>query len=128
MYQPPPFRGRSVFDGKKLLLIDTHERAREVRARVLRSRGIEVDATDSLQAARSLWRPRVYDLILLDARGHLTGEARDFYLEIKHATPRERVIFLVGPPTYLSLTWPTEVTEEEPHRWAETVGRYVTAA
>jgi len=48
MYQPPPFRGRSVFDDKKVLLIDPHEHARDVRARVLRSRGIEVDATDSL--------------------------------------------------------------------------------
>jgi DNA-binding NtrC family response regulator len=130
MYQPPPFRGRSVFDDKKVLLIDPHQRAREVRARVLRSRGIEVDATDSLQAARSLWRPRAYDLILLDARGHLPGEARDFYLAIKHASPRERVILLVGPPTYLSLTWPTEVVavEKEPQQWAETVGHYVTAA
>ena len=52
MYQPPPFRGRSVFDDKKVLLIDPHQRARDVRASVLRSRGIEVDATDSLQAAR----------------------------------------------------------------------------
>jgi len=130
MYQPPPFRGRSVFDDKKVLLIDPHEHARDVRARVLRSRGIEVDATDSLQAARTLWRPRAYDLILLDASGHLPGEARDFYLEIKHATPRERVILLVGPPTYLSLTWPTEVmpAEKEHQQWAETVGRYVTAA
>jgi hypothetical protein len=45
MYQPPPLRGRSVFDGKKVLLIDPHQRARDVRASVLRSRGIEVDAT-----------------------------------------------------------------------------------
>jgi len=29
MYQPLPFRGRSVFDGKKLLLIDTRESARD---------------------------------------------------------------------------------------------------
>jgi hypothetical protein len=130
MYQPPPFRGRSVFDDKKVLLIDPHERARDVRASVLRSRGIEVDATDSLQAARSLWRPKLYNLILLDARGHLPGEARDFYVEIKHAAPRERVIFLVGPPAYLSLTWPTEAVpaEKEPRQRAETVGRYVTAA
>jgi hypothetical protein len=130
MYQPPPFRGRSVFDDKKVLLIDPHERARDVRASVLRSRGIEVDATDSLQAARSLWRPKLYNLILLDARGHLPGEARDFYVEIKHAAPRERVIFLVGPPAYLSLTWPTEAVpaEKEPRQRAETVGRYVIAA
>jgi DNA-binding NtrC family response regulator len=130
MYQPPPLRGRSVFDGKKVLLIDPHQRARDVRASVLRSRGIEVDATDSLQAARSLWRPKLYDLIMLDARGYIPGEAFDFYLEVKHANPRVRVVFLVGPPTFLSLTWPTEVMarEREPQQWAETVRRFVTAA
>ena len=130
MYQPPPLRGRSVFDDKKLLLIDSPQPTRNARASVFRSHGIGVDATDSLQVARTLWRTKLYDLILLDARGHLPSEARDFYLEIQHACPRERVVFLVGPPTYLSLTWPTEVvpTEKETQQWAETVRRYVTAA
>jgi DNA-binding NtrC family response regulator len=130
MYQPPPVRVRSGFDGKRVLLIDPHERARDVRASALRSRGIEVDATDSLQAARSLGRPKPYDLIMLDARGHFPGEALDFYLEVKHANPRVRVVFLVGPPTFLSLTWPTEVMarEKEPQQWEETVRRFVTAA
>ena len=129
MYQLPPLR-RSVFDDKKVLLIDPHQCTRDVRASVLRSHGIEVDATDSVQAARSLWRPKLYDLILLAARGHFPGEALDFYVEIKHASPGERVVFLVGPPTFLSLTWPTEVMapEKEPQQWAETVRRFVTAA
>jgi DNA-binding NtrC family response regulator len=130
MYQPPPLRGRSVFDGKKVLLIDSHQRARDVRASVLRSRGIEVNATDSLQTARFLLRPKLYDLILLDARGYIPGEAFDFYLEVKHANPRVGVVFLVGPPTFLSLTWPTEVMarEKEPQQWTETVRRLVSAA
>jgi hypothetical protein len=125
MYQPPPLRGRSVFDDKKLLLIDSHQPTRNARASVFRSHGIGVDATDSLQVARTLWRTKLFDLILLDARGHLPGEARDFYLEIKHASPRERVVFLVGPPSYLSLTWPTEfmAAEREPQQLAETIKR-----
>ena len=72
-----------------------------MRASVLRSHGIEVDAADSFQAARSLWRPTLYNLILLAGRGHLPGEALDFYVEIKHASPGERVVFLIGPPTFL---------------------------
>jgi DNA-binding NtrC family response regulator len=130
MYQPPPLRGRSVFDGKRVLLIDPHQRARDVRGSVLRSRGIEVDATDSLQTARFLLRPKLYDLILLDARGYIPGEAFDFYLEVKHASPRVRVVFLVGPPTFLSLSWPTEVMarEKEAQQWTETVRGLVTAA
>jgi CheY-like chemotaxis protein len=128
MYQSPPLR-RSVFDGKKVLLIDPHQSTRDVRTSVLRSRGIEVDATDSLQTARFLWRPKLYDLILLDAHGPVP-EALDFYLEVKHASPREHVVFLVGPPTFLSLTWRNEAmaTEKEPQQWAETVRRFVTAA
>ena len=112
MYQPPPLR-RSVFDDKKVLIIDAHQCTRDVRASVLRNRGLEVDATDSFQAARSLWRPKLYDLILLAAREHLPGEAFDFYVDIKHASPGERVVFLVGPPKFLSLTWPTEVMATE---------------
>src|ERR1035437_3351617 len=98
MYQPPPLRGRSLFDDKKVLLIDPHQPARNARASVLRSHGIGVDATDSFQAARSLWRPKRYDLILLDVRRCLPGEAFEFCEEIKHASPHERVVFLVGPP------------------------------
>lgn len=130
MYQPPPLRGRSVFDDKKLLLIDAHQPTCKARASVFRSHGIGVDATDSLQVARTLWQTKLYDLILLDPRGYLPGEARDFYLEIKHANSRRRVVFLVGPPTYLSLTWPTEfmATEKEPQQWAETVKRLFNAA
>src|ERR1700726_3377317 len=129
MYQPPPLR-HSVFDDKKVLLIAPHQRTRDVRASVLRRHGVDVDATDSLRAARSLWRPKVYKLILLDPRGHIPGEALDFYLEIKHASPRERVVFLVGPPAFLSLTWPTELmaTEKEHQQRAETVKRLLTAA
>ena len=130
MYQPLPLRGRSVFDDKKLLLIDPHQPTRNARTSVFRSHGISVDATDSLPAARTLWRTKRYDLILLDARGHLPGDAGDFYLEIKHAGTRERIVFLVGPPTYVSLTWPTEfmAAEREPQQWAETVKRLFNAA
>ena len=55
-------------------------------------------------------------------------EALDFYLEVKHASPHEHVVFLVGPPTFLSLTWPNEAAEKDPQQWAETVRRFVTAA
>lgn len=128
MYQPPPLRARSVFDDKKVLLIDPHQRARDVRASVLRSHGIVVQTAEDLCRARSLWRP--YDLILLDACGHFPGEALDFCREIKHASPHEHVVFLVGPPMYLSLTWPTEfmARETEPQQFAETVKRLFTAA
>ena len=129
MYHPPPRRGRSLLDGKKVLLIDEKQTTRETRANVLRGHGVEVDAADSLQRARVLWRPRRYDLILLDVRGHLPGEALEFYEQIREVTPRQ-LAFLVGPPLYLSLTWPGGIFLEEASRgqWEQTVKRFARAA
>jgi len=130
MYHPPPCRGRSLLDGKKVLLIDEKQTTRDTRANVLRGHGVEVDAADSLQRARVLWRPRRYDLILLDVRGHLPGEALEFYEQIREVTPRQRFAFLVGPPLYLSLTWPGGISLEEASRgqWEQTVKRFARAA
>src|SRR6266704_3237222 len=83
MYHPPPRRGRSLLDGKKVLLIDEKQTTRETRANVV--------------------------------RGHLPGEALEFYEQIREVTPRQ-LAFLVGPPLYLSLTWPGGISLEEASR------------
>jgi CheY-like chemotaxis protein len=129
MFSPSP-RGRPNLAGKKVLLIDRNQPTRDVRASVLRSRGIEVHAADSLQAARFLWQPNLYRFILLDVRRHLPGEALEFYERVRTASPKEHFVFLVGPPAYLSLTWPDDVTaaEKEPQQWAETIKRFLAAA
>ena len=115
---------------KKVLLIDSCQATREVREAVLRSHGVDVHAAQSFAGARFLWQPNVYDLILLDVRRQLPGEALEFYEHIKGVSPRERIVFLVGPPTYLSLTWPGEVAAADASRgqWAETVKRFPAAA
>ncbi len=116
--------------GKKVLLIDPFPATREVRESILRNHGVEVHAAESLAEARFLWRPNAYHLILLDVRRQLPGEALEFYEQITAASSRQRFAFLVGPPVYLSGTWPSEVTapEKEPQQWAETVQRFLTAA
>ena len=130
MYRPPPPRGQPVLEGKTVLLIDRNQPTRDVRVRVLQSHGVEVHAADSLQTARFLWQPDVYDLILLDVRRHLPGEALEFYEQIRNASPNEHFAFLVGPPVYLSRTWPSEGTEVEGSQGQRgaTVGRFLTAA
>jgi len=130
MYRPPPLRGQPVLANKKVLLIDRNQPTRDVRVRVLQSHGVEVRAAKDLCAARFLWQPNVYDLILLDVRRHLPGEALEFYEQITTASPKEHFAFLVGPPVYLSRTWPDEVTEVDASRgqWGPTVGRFLTAA
>ena len=89
MYRPAPLRGRSPFDGKKVLLIDERQATREVRENVLRSHGVEVDAADSLQRACVLWKPHRYHLVLLDVRRQFPGEALQFYEQIRDASPRK---------------------------------------
>jgi hypothetical protein len=68
--------------------------------------------------------------LLLDVRRHLAGEALEFCEQIRTAGPKEHFVFLVGPPAYLSLTWPDDVTavEKKPQRWAETIKRFLAAA
>ena len=130
MYYPPPLRGRPVLAGKKVLLIDSCQATCGVRASVLRSHGVEVHAAEEISATRSLWQPNIYDLVMLDFRRYPPGETLEFYEQIKQASPRERVVFLVGPPTYVSLTWPGEVFAEDASsgQWGETVKRFLAAA
>ena len=130
MYRPPPLRGRPVLAEKKVLLIDRCQATREVRAAVLRSRGVEVHEAEEISRARFLWQPNVYDLVMLDVRKYFPAEAMEFYGEVKHRSPGEHLVFLLGPPKYLSRTWPDEVTVDDVSRgqWAETVKRFVAAA
>jgi len=128
--RPPQLRGVPLLAGKTVLLIDRGQHTREARAAVLRNHGIEVHEAESLQAARFLWQPDVYDLILLDLRKHLPGEAREFYQQIRTASPKEHFAFLVGPPVYLSVVWPREVTADDasPGQWGKTINRFLIAA
>ena len=125
-----PLRDRTVLADKKVLLIDRFRATREARAAVLRSRGVEVHEAEEISAARFLWQPHVYDLVMLDVRRYSSGEALKFYGEIKDASPQQQFAFLIGPPRYLSPTLPGEAASGDTSRgqWAETVRRFLTAA
>jgi hypothetical protein len=66
---------------------------------------------------------------MLDVRRSSPGEMLEFCERI-NASPRERIVFLVGPPVYLSHTWPGEVAVDDTARgrWGETVKRFLAAA
>jgi hypothetical protein len=129
MHQPP-LRGQPVLAGKKVLLIDPHQLTRDVRASILQSHGVEVHVAESLSAARCLWRPKLYNWILLDVRRCLPEEALAFYEQLTEPRPPEHFAFLVGPPQFLSRTWPDEfgAIESEPLQWSETVQRFLAAS
>ena len=126
----PPLRDRPALADKKVLLIDRLRATREARAAVLRSRGVEVDEAEEISAARFLWQPNVYDLVMLDLRRYSVEETREFYEQIKGASPRQEFAFLMGSPRYLSRTWPGELAACDTSRgqWAETVKRFLAAA
>ena len=115
---------------RRILLIDRCQATREVSVRVLQSHGVEVHAVEDFSGARVLWQPRMYDFVLLDVRKYPAGEALQWCEQIKDTDPRQRIAFLVGAPTYLSLTWPGEVVAEEGSsgQRGETVRRFLAAA
>ena len=130
MYRPPPLRGRSPIKGNKVLLIDSCVATREVRAAVLRDHGVEVHEAEKLSGARFLWQPNTYDLVMLDVRRYSPGENLQFYEQIKDAYPRQGFAFLLGPPNYISRTWPGEVILDDAssRQWEQTVQRYARVA
>jgi len=129
MYRPP-LRGRLALANQKVLLIDRCQATREARAAVLRSHGVEVHEVEHLSTARFLWQPNVYNLVMFDIRRYSREEALEFYEQIRAADPRQRIVFLTGPPKYVSRTWPGEIAEGDTSRgqWGETVKRFLAAA
>jgi CheY-like chemotaxis protein len=53
---------------KNVLIIDGSEAMQQLRARVLRSRGVHVHTAKSVTEAELLWVPDFFDLVLLDVR------------------------------------------------------------
>ena len=115
---------------RRILLIDRCQATREVRVNVLQSHGVQVHAVEDLFEARFLWQPRLYDFVLLDVRRYPAEEALEWCEEIKDRGFRQRIVFLVGPPTYLSFTWPGEVIAEDASsgQRGETVRSFFPAA
>ena len=86
---------------KRVLLVDTSQGQRELRAEVMRKLSMDVDCAADIAEARLWWRAALYDLVLINmekGRGH-----RDSFCdEIRNATPPQRLAFLVGQPEYLA--------------------------
>lgn len=97
---------------KNVLIVDGNESMQKMRARVLRSRGVHVHTAKSVTEAELLWVPDFFDLVLLDVRQR-SKEAVEFWRTIRRQHPRQRISFLVGPPTYLSPTCADEVVARD---------------
>src|SRR6516164_11556693 len=86
---------------KRVLLVDTSQAKRELRAEVMRKLGMEVDSAADIVEARIWWRAALYDLVLINMEeGH--GHRDKFCDDVRSATPPQRLAFLVGKPAYLA--------------------------
>jgi hypothetical protein len=86
---------------KRVLLLDTSQTKRDLRADVMRKLGIEVDCAADVLEARCWWRADLYNLVLINVAGEI--DSRDkFCSDIRGAKPPQRVAFFVAGPEYLS--------------------------
>jgi hypothetical protein len=87
---------------KRVLLLDTSQTKRDLRADVMRKLGIEVDCAADMVEARCWWRADLYNLVLIN--GGFETESRDrFCTDLRSANPPQRIAFFVGGPEYLSM-------------------------
>jgi CheY-like chemotaxis protein len=86
---------------KRVLLIDTSNAKRDLRAEVLRKLGIDVDSAADIVEARVWWKPALYDLVLINMERE-RGQRDKFCDDVRSATPPQRLAFLVGQPEYLA--------------------------
>lgn len=86
---------------KRILLVVSDDVRRDLRARVLRKLGVDVECAADISEARSLWRADSYNLVLLDVVRDARN-AEEFCAEIKAAKPPQAVAFLVGKPDYVT--------------------------
>lgn len=86
---------------KRILLVVSDDVRRDLRARVLRKLGADVECAADISEARSLWRADSYNLVLLDVIRD-ERNAEEFCTDIKAAKPPQAVAFLVGKPDYIA--------------------------
>jgi len=86
---------------KRVLLLDTSQTKRDLRADVMRRLGIEVDCAADVLEARCWWRADLYNLVLINDAGE-TGSRDQFCTDLRGATPPQKIAFFVGGPEYLA--------------------------
>jgi CheY-like chemotaxis protein len=90
-----------VLHKKRVLLVDISPASRDLRAEVMRKRGMDVDCAADIGEARSWWRAGLYNLVLI----HMeigTGQRDKFCEDLRGAAPPQQLAFLVGKPEYLA--------------------------
>jgi CheY-like chemotaxis protein len=110
---------------KRVLLLDTSQTKRDLRADVMRKLGIEVDCAADVIEARCWWRADLYNLVLINVAGETDSRDR-FCTDIRNATPPQRIAFFVGGPEFLAASPHSDEAPAEPD--ADALHREMVAA
>jgi CheY-like chemotaxis protein len=97
----PPAAIPRAFKKKRVLLVDSSSKKRDLRAEVMRRLGIDVDCAADIGEARSSWVADLYDLVLISMEKG-SGHRDRFCEDLRSANPVQRLAFLVGKPEYLA--------------------------
>ena len=118
MTTPVPLLPQPNSDGipakkKRVLLLDTSQTKRDLRADGMRKLGIEVDCAADVIEARGWWRADLYNLVLIHVAGETDSRDR-FCTDLRSATPPQRIAFFVGGPEYLAAAPDSDEAPAEP--------------
>jgi hypothetical protein len=110
---PLPNLDGSPVKKKRVLLLDTSQTKRDLRADVMRKLGIDVDCAADVLEARCWWRADLYNLVLISVAGE-TYSRDKFCTDLRSATPPQRIAFFVGGPEYLAAAPHSDAGPAEP--------------
>jgi CheY-like chemotaxis protein len=109
---------------KRVLLVDTYATKRDLRSKIMRKLGVDVDCAANITEARSMWQAASYSLVLVDVHNDAVN-VQEFCDEVKGAKPPQSVAFLVGKPEYLAGSPVADdgipVPQDTHGAWGETV-------
>src|SRR5881397_2813310 len=97
MSRPSSTSYASLSGKRRILLVDTFANKRDLRAKIMRKLGVEVDCAADITEARALWQADSYSLVLVDVRNDSVN-VQEFCSEVRSAKPPQAVAFLVGKP------------------------------
>lgn len=86
---------------KRVLLVDTYATKRDLRSKIMRKLGVDVDCAAGITEARALWQADSYSLVLVDVHNDAVN-VQEFCDEVRNAKPPQSIAFLVGKPEYLA--------------------------
>ncbi len=85
----------------RVLLVDSDDRRRNLRAQALMSRGVVVDGAAETRVARILWKPGAYGLVLIDLRG-ADADCASFITFVQDERCDQRFGFYLAQPPYVT--------------------------